>query len=80
MPLDTERDQHFLYWLEKTHSELFMQVLKDYQTQLNIFKTSYPQYQVPNSPDYVQYEAGKKSALAQVKPKLNAIKDQVQYN
>lgn len=80
VPLDTERDQHFLYWLEKTHSELFMQVLKDYQTQLNIFKTSYPQYQVPNSPDYVQYEAGKKSALSQVKPKLNAIKDQVQYN
>lgn len=80
VPLDPDYEQHFLYWLEQTHSELFTKTIKAYQTQLKIYQTSFPQYQVFNSPDYQQYEAGKKSALAQVKVQLKSIRQQVKYD
>lgn len=80
VPKDYFHYQHFRHWLESVYSSAFQKPLNEFNERLNILKESYPQYQVRNSQDYVQFQAGLKSTNAQVNPQINKIVDDARNN
>ena len=73
VPYDHRQQEHFTYWLQNRKQNLFNDILTEYHKRLGILQASYPQYQIKNTPDYIQYQAGVRDANAQLKPRFNKI-------
>lgn len=80
VPEDFRQHDHFVFWLESNHPDLFRKIAAEYRERISILQSGYPQYNVHNSPDYVQYQAGLRDTNSQMKPKLNALVDQIEHN
>ena len=80
VPEDLQHKQHFTYWLKSKHNDLFATLANEYRERLNILRSSYPEWHVLNSADYVQYMAGKRDADRQIKPKLDQILAKAEQN
>lgn len=80
VPYDANQKKHFLYWLKQTNSDVLTNVITEYQQRISLLTESYPEWNVFNSPDYVNYMAGKRSAESQIKPKLDAVIEKAQQD